>query len=128
MGEGREQGGDDTPDTGADDDTSAAPADGLDAPSDTAPDLPSDADIVAAARRRHGAVGGIVAASMLGLDQALGRKPREEAPIVIAAGTEPVDIDSDGIEVPLGADAAAVAPPLPRVRPALPPTRRRRRR
>ena len=37
-----------------------------------------------------------MAAGMFGLDQALGRKPKEEAPIVMAAADEPVDIDRLG--------------------------------
>ena len=37
---------------------------------------------------------------MFGLDQALGRKPKEEAPIVMAASDKPVDIDHEGIIVP----------------------------
>ena len=38
---------------------------------------------------------------MFGLDQALGRKPKEEAPIVMAASDQPVDIDHEGIRVPV---------------------------
>ena len=53
-------------------------------------------DPVSTARRRHGGVGAIMAAGMFGLDQALGRKPKEEAPIVMAASDEPVDIDQRG--------------------------------
>jgi hypothetical protein len=82
---------------------------------------------VRAARRRHGAAGAIVAAGMFGLDQALGRKPKEEAPIVMAASDEPVDIDQEGIVVPVDSGTSVVAPPQPRSDP-LPSRRRRKRR
>jgi hypothetical protein len=84
-------------------------------------------DPVHTARRRHGAVGAIMAAGMFGLDQALGRKPKEEAPIVMAASDEPVDIDSDGITVPVDGGLSVVAPPQPRSDP-LPSRRTRRKR
>ncbi len=84
-------------------------------------------DPVRAARRRHGAAGAIVAAGMFGLDQALGRKPKEEAPIVMAAADEPVDIDNEGIIVPVDRDLSVIAPPQPRSDP-LPSRRRRKRR
>ena len=32
---------------------------------------------------------------MLGIDQVLGRRVKEEAPIVVAASDQPVDIDAD---------------------------------
>ena len=84
-------------------------------------------DPVRTARRRHGAAGAIVAAGMFGLDQALGRKPKEEAPIVMAASDEPVDIDDHGITVSVDDTLSVVAPPQPRSDP-LPSRRRRRRR
>jgi hypothetical protein len=82
-------------------------------------------DPVRGARRRHGTAGAIVAAGMFGLDQALGRKPKEEAPIVMAAADEPVDIDHEGIVVPVDDSVSVVAPPQPRSDPL--PSRRRRR-
>jgi hypothetical protein len=81
-------------------------------------------DMVRTARRRHGTAGAIVAAGMFGLDQALGRKPKQEAPIVMAASDEPVDIDNDGITVPVDDSLSVVAPPQPRSDPL--PSRRRR--
>src|SRR6476660_10623123 len=81
-------------------------------------------DPVSSARRRHGAAGAIVFAGMFGLDQALGRKPREEAPIVMAASDEPVAIDHEGITVPVDDSISVVAPPQPRSDPL--PSRRRR--
>lgn len=82
-------------------------------------------DPVTTARRRHGAAGAILAAGMFGLDKALGRKVKEEAPIVIAAGTQPVDIDSDGIEIPIDDETSVFAPAQPPSDP-FPPRRRRR--
>ena len=82
-------------------------------------------DPVRGARRRHRTAGAILAAGMFGLDQALGRKPKEEAPIVMAAADEPVDIDHEGIIVPVDDRVSVVAPPQPRSDPL--PSRRRRR-
>ena len=70
--------------------------------------------------------GAIVAAGMFGLDQALGRKPKEEAPIVMAAADEPVDIDHEGIIVPVDDGVSVVAPPQPRSDPLAEPTTTRR--
>jgi len=84
-------------------------------------------DPVRAARRRHGTAGAIVAAGMLGLDQVLGRKPKEEAPIVMAASDQPVDIDDSGITVPVDEGTSVVAPPQPRSDPIAAKRRRKRR-
>jgi len=58
-------------------------------------------DPIATARRQHGAAGAVLAAGMFGVDIALGRPPKEEAPIVVASPTDPIDIDTDGIRVPV---------------------------
>jgi hypothetical protein len=87
---------------------------------------------IAHAKQRHGLAGAVLAAGMFGIDQAVnGRKPREEAPIVVDAPGEPGDIDRDGIAVSLdGAGLHVAAPPLPRstpiVAPPAAPTRRAR--
>jgi hypothetical protein len=81
-------------------------------------------DPIRTARRRHGAAGAIVAAGMFGLDQALGLRPKEEAPIVVAASDKPVDIDHEGITVAVDEQLSVVAPPQPRSDPL--PSRRRR--
>jgi hypothetical protein len=92
------------------------------------PDVPLEPlSPVANARRRHGAAGAMLAAGMFGLDQFLGRKAKEEAPIVMAASDQPVDIDSEGIVVPVDDRFSVVAPPQPRSDP-LPSRKRRRRR
>jgi hypothetical protein len=90
-------------------------------------DVSVDVDIVANARRRHGALGAVMAAGMLGIDQVLGRKPREEAPIVVSSNSEPVDIDTDGIAVSVDDGLSVIAPALPRTPPTVAPARRRRR-
>ena len=83
---------------------------------------------IAHAKRRHGAAGAALAAGMLGIDQIVnGRKPREEAPIVIASNSDPLDIDTDGISLSL-ADADVAVPPLPRTEPKTSPTPGKRRR
>lgn len=91
------------------------------------PPIQPASDPVATARRRHGAAGAIVAAGMLGIDQVLGRKPREDAPVVVAASDEPVDIETDGIRVPVDEITDVVAPPQPRSDPFAPRPRRRSR-
>ncbi len=98
----------------------------MSAPDDDAVEPLESFDPVQTARRRHGAAGAIVAAGMLGLDQVLGRKPKEEAPIVMAAADQPVDIDHEGIRVPVDEGVSVIAPPQPRSDPL--PTRRRRKR
>lgn len=86
------------------------------------------AELIANARRRHGATGAIVAAGMFGLDQALsGRKVKQEAPIVVSAPTEPVDIDTAGIALTVDDETSVVAPALPRVAPRVASRRRTRR-
>lgn len=70
-----------------------------DAPAPDEPSMPdkssmsADAQMMQAARRRYGSVGVFVAGGMLGLDRILGRKPKEEAPVVWEAAGEPEDID-----------------------------------
>lgn len=83
-------------------------------PDDGAQFVDDDVDVVEVARRRHGAFGSVIAAGMLGLEQALGRKPKEEIPVVVASNSDPEDIDRDGIVIPVDAETSVVAPPLPR--------------
>lgn len=59
----------------------------------------SDAEFVRRAQRKYGAMGAIVASSMLGLDKLLGRKPKEEGAVIWEASGEPEDIDKDGISI-----------------------------
>lgn len=85
-------------------------------------------DPIETARSRHRTAGAILAAGMLGLEQALGlRKPREEAPIVIDASDDPLDIDRDGIMFAVDERTSVVAPPQLRSAPLSSGRRRRRR-
>ena len=64
---------------------------------------------------------------MFGLEQAMGlRKKKEEAPIVVAAPTEPTDIDEEGIHIPVDEATRVFAPPQPPAD-AFPPRRPRKR-
>ena len=84
-------------------------------------------DPVVTARRRYGAGGAIISAGMLGIDQVLGRRVKEEAPIVVAASDQPIDIDAEGITVPVDEATDVVVPPQPRPDPFARAPRRRRR-
>ena len=90
---------------------------------DVAIELAPISDPIGTARRRHGLAGGMLAAGMFGIDVALGRKPKEEAPVVVAASDQPIDIDTDGIEIPIDERTPVFAPPPP---PTGPLPRRRR--
>lgn len=111
---------DDSRDALLDDDD--APAD---EPIEEVPVLEPVSDPVGTARRRHGAAGAMLAAGMFGVDIALGRKPKEDAPIVVTASGEPGNIDTDGIEIPIDEATSVFAPAQPPVDP-FPPRRKRR--
>ena len=69
----------------------------------------------------------MLAGGMLGLEKALEMRPaKEEAPIVVASPTEPIDIDSEGIDVPVDDVTSVYAPPQPRSKPQVKPSRARR--
>jgi hypothetical protein len=95
-------------------------------PTDAEPMEPVS-DPIDTARKRHGPAGAILAAGMFGVDIALGRKPKQEAPVVVSSNSEPVDIDTDGIHIPVDDHLSVVAPPLPPSQPTAPPTKRKRR-
>jgi hypothetical protein len=121
--EGDEPRGDDSDgaEAGVDDGTDDGPGEVWDASGDPR-------DVIANARRRHGAAGGVLAAGMFGLDQLLGRKPKEEIPVVVASSSDPTDIDADGIVIPLDANRDVIAPPMPRRGDPKPRKRAKRRR
>ena len=66
--------------------------------------------MMAAARRRYGAVGAMVAGGMLGLDRLLGRKPKEESPVVWEASGEPENIDR-GMTIDIDDETSVVSKP-----------------
>lgn len=82
--------------------------------------LPPISEPVSTARRKHGAAGAMLAAGMFGVDIALGRKPKEEVPVVVDASSDPEDLDKDGIVIPIDASTRVVSPPLPRHEPRRP--------
>lgn len=95
-------------------------------PVNDVPDISIESTPVATARRRYGLGGAMMAGGMLGIEKALELRPvKEEAPIVVAAATKPVDIDSEGIDVPVDDHTSVYAPPQPRSRPQAKVPRRR---
>lgn len=65
------------------------------------PTQSADVEFVRRARTKYGAMGAIVASSMLGLEKLLGRKPKEEGAVIWEASGEPGDIDKEGISIHL---------------------------
>ncbi len=78
------------------------------------PALSSDAEFIQRAQRKYGAMGAIVASSMLGLDKLLGRKPKEEGAVIWEASGEPEDIDKNGISIEIDESTTAHAMTRPR--------------
>ncbi|MEN9803938.1 MAG: hypothetical protein RIS41_785 [Actinomycetota bacterium] len=72
--------------------------------------MPADLHMMETARRRYGAVGAFVAGGMLGLDRILGRKAKEEAPVVWEAAGEPEDIDR-GMTIEIDDETSVVSAP-----------------
>jgi hypothetical protein len=93
---------------------------------DPPPDLIVEPTPVATARRRYGIGGAMMAGGMLGIEKALELRPaKEEAPVVVASASEPVDIDDDGIDVDIDDETWVYAPPQPRSHPQAKVPRRR---
>lgn len=83
--------------------------------------------MVARAHRKHGLAGAIVAGGMLAIDQVLGRRPKEQPAAVSEFSGEPIDIDKDGIKIPID-ESTTVVSPAPHLRPGNKRIVRRRRR
>lgn len=66
--------------------------------------------IVRRAAQRYGTVGAMLAGGMVVFDKLLGRKPKEEAAVVIEASSDPLDIDRDGITVTLDSNITLHSP------------------
>ena len=81
-----------------------------DGPMPNDPQLPADVQMMQTAQRRYGAVGAFVAGGMLGLDRILGRKVKEEAPVVWEAAGEPEDIDR-GMTIDIDDETSVVSAP-----------------
>lgn len=83
--------------------------------------------IVRRAAQRYGTVGAMLAGGMVVFDKLLGRKPKEEAAVVIEASSDPLDIDRDGITVELDNNITVYSPaPNNRVGPLRVVRKRRR--
>jgi hypothetical protein len=70
-----------------------------------------DDAMVRRAAQRYGTVGAMLAGGMLVFDKLLGRKPKEEAAVVIEAASEPGNIDDNGITLVVDANMTIVSPP-----------------
>ena len=66
--------------------------------------------IVRRAAQRYGTVGAMLAGGMVVFDKLLGRKPKEEAAVVIESSSDPLDIDRDGITVELDHNFTVFSP------------------
>ena len=74
-------------------------------------DVNQDDAMVRRAAQRYGTVGAMLAGGMLVFDKLLGRKPKEEAAVVIEAASEPGNIDDNGITLVVDANTTVVSPP-----------------
>jgi hypothetical protein len=73
--------------------------------------LNQDDAMVRRAAQRYGTVGAMLAGGMLVFDKLLGRKPKEEAAVVIEAASEPGNIDGNGITLVVDDTMTIVSPP-----------------
>ena len=76
------------------------------------PSLPQSSEqaMVRRATQRYGTVGALLAGGMVVFDRLLGRKPREEAAVVIEASGEPGNIDDEGITLILNETTTVISP------------------
>ena len=72
--------------------------------------LPS---VIKRTRARYGGAGAGLAAAMLAVRDIL-EKPKDEIAVVVDAPSDPVDLDNDGVVVPLDEGVIAQAPPQAR--------------
>ena len=63
------------------------------------------------ATQRYGTVGALLAGGMVVFDRLLGRKPKQEAAVVIEASGEPGNIDHEGITLILNESTTVISPP-----------------
>ena len=73
--------------------------------------LNQDDAMVRRAAQRYGTVGAMLAGGMLVFDKLLGRKPKEEATVVIETASEPGNIDDNGITLVVDDTMTIVSPP-----------------
>ena len=70
----------------------------------------SDDHLVRRAAQRYGTVGAMLAGGMVVFDKLLGRKPKQDAAVVIEASSEPEDIEQDGITVAINENITVHSP------------------
>lgn len=73
--------------------------------------LSSEQAMLRRASQRYGTVGALLAGGMVVFDRLLGRKPKEEAAVVIEASGEPGNIDHEGITLIINDSTTVVSPP-----------------
>ena len=73
--------------------------------------LNQDDAMVRRAAQRYGTVGAMLAGGMLVFDKLLGRKPKEEAAVVIETASELGNIDDNGITLVVDDTMTIVSPP-----------------
>jgi hypothetical protein len=61
-------------------------------------------------KRRNGMATAMLAGALFGLRDVL-ESPKETAPVTVESSSEPTDIDSDGLSIPIDERTTAVAPP-----------------
>jgi hypothetical protein len=121
-------------DEGRDEQDTAGPNgeydDGYDGPYDDY-EAPLDlgaGDVVATATRKYGRGGGALAAGMFAVDVLIsGEKKKPESVQVQEASSQPIDVDTEGIQVSIDDVTSVEAPPLER-RPPLSLNKKRSRR
>lgn len=79
------------------------------------PELPvvpesSEQTMLRRASQRYGTVGALLAGGMVVFDRLLGRKPHQEAAVVIEASGEPGNIDREGITLILSESTTVISP------------------
>ncbi len=67
--------------------------------------------MVRRAAQKYGTVGAMLAGGMLVFDKLLGRKPKEEAAVVVEAASEPGNIDDNGITLVVDDNLTVISPP-----------------
>jgi hypothetical protein len=73
---------------------------------------------IEAGRRKGGVAGAAMAGAMLAVAEIYEGPPKQDAPVTVAASSDPTDVDKDGIDVTVG-EVDVAAPPLERLDPVV---------
>lgn len=76
------------------------------------------ASAIAAGRRKAGLAGAAMAGAMLAVSDIVDGPKKDDAPVVVEASSDPLDVDADGVAVTVG-DVDVAAPPLERLDPVV---------